>query len=605
MDQIPIRRALVSVSDKTGIVDFCRALAAHGAELISTGGTAKALRDAGLAVKDISEHTGFPEMLDGRVKTLHPKVHGGLLARRDSDEHLRAANEHGIALIDMVVVNLYPFEQTVANPEVTRENAIENIDIGGPSMVRSAAKNQDAVAVVTDPADYTALSEELGKTGGKLGLSTRRMLARKAFRLTAWYDHAIAEYLAHEEDYFAQQRMQRVEHVLATIPYREREIVRMHFGLGESPKYTLAEIAAMFHVSAERVRQLLERATRRLQHPIRNTDWPGRSVEPEDEFSQHKLVALKLRQRLRYGENPHQEAAFYAVGRHGEGLGKLAQLSGKELSYNNLLDLDAALRCASDFDEEPFAVVVKHTNPCGAAIGSSIAEAFARAYDCDPLSAFGGIVGLNRGFDFATAEQLIAGEKFIEAVVAPEFDPPAVEALVEKSKKKWRKSIRLVQASPVHSRGAPIEYRSVSGGMLAQQSDVLRVEASEIKVVTSHMPDSREMHELLFAWTLCRSYKSNAVVITAHKALLGFGAGQTSRVDATDHALQRAGEKARGAVLASDAFFPFPDSIEKAAKAGIAAIIQPGGSVRDDDVVKACNEHGVAMVFTGMRHFRH
>jgi phosphoribosylaminoimidazolecarboxamide formyltransferase/IMP cyclohydrolase len=526
MDQIPIRRALVSVSDKTGIVDFCKALAAHGAELISTGGTAKALRDAGLAVKDISEHTGFPEMLDGRVKTLHPKVHGGLLARRDSDEHLRTASEHGIALIDMVIVNLYPFEQTVANPEVTRENAIENIDIGGPSMVRSAAKNQDAVAVVTDPADYTALSEELGKTGGKLGLSARRMLARKAFRLTAWYDHAIAEYLKHLED-------------------------------------------------------------------------------EADDFSTFKLLALRNGEALRYGENPHQQAAFYATGRKQQGLGAYTKVSGKELSYNNLLDLDAALRCASDFDEEPFAAVVKHTNPCGAAIGSSIAEAFARAYDCDPLSAFGGIVGLNRGFDFATAEQLIAGEKFIEAVVAPEFDPPAVEALVEKSKKKWRKSIRLVQASPVHSRGAPIEYRSVSGGMLAQQSDVLRVEASEIKVVTSHMPDSREMHELLFAWTLCRSYKSNAIVITAHKALLGFGAGQTSRVDATDHALQRAGEKARGAVLASDAFFPFPDSIEKAAKAGIAAIIQPGGSVRDEEVVKACNEHGVAMVFTGMRHFRH
>jgi phosphoribosylaminoimidazolecarboxamide formyltransferase/IMP cyclohydrolase len=526
MDQIAIRRALVSVSDKAGIVDFCKALSERGVELISTGGTARALREAGMTVKDISEHTGFPEMLDGRVKTLHPKVHGGLLARRDLDEHQKTASEHGIAMIDLVVVNLYPFERTVANPEVTREDAIENIDIGGPSMVRSAAKNQDAVAVVTDPADYDALLTELKEKDGKLGLSTRRRLARKAFRLTSWYDHAIAEYLHHLED-------------------------------------------------------------------------------DEESFPPARLLSLSRGEKLRYGENPHQGATFYATGRNREGLGAYEKLSGKELSYNNFLDLDAALRCTADFEDEPFAVVIKHTNPCGAAVGGTAGEAFARAYDCDPLSAFGGIVGLNRPFDVATAEQFIAGEKFIEAVVAPEFDAEAIEALVEKSKKKWRKSIRLVQASPMHTRNAPVEYRSVSGGMLAQHTDVQRVEAAQIKVVTSHMPDDREMDELLFAWTLCRSYKSNAIVIAAHKALLGYGAGQTSRVDATDHALNRAGEKAKGAVLASDAFFPFPDSVEKAAKAGIAAVIQPGGSVRDEEVIKACNEHGVAMVFTGMRHFRH
>ncbi|MCC7507780.1 MAG: bifunctional phosphoribosylaminoimidazolecarboxamide formyltransferase/IMP cyclohydrolase [Planctomycetes bacterium] len=525
MDQVEIRRALVSVSDKTGVVEFCKALDARNVEIISTGGTAKALRDAGLRVKDISDHTGFPEMLDGRVKTLHPKVHGGLLARRDLDEHLRVAEEHDIGLIDMVIVNLYPFEATVAKPGVSREDAIENIDIGGPSMLRSAAKNHDAVAVVTDPADYAQLAKELEAKGGKLGISTRRRLALKAFRVTSWYDHAIAEHLQHLED-------------------------------------------------------------------------------DSDELTPNKLVALKSGTELRYGENPHQQAMFYATGRKPQGLGALLQLGGKELSYNNLLDLDAALRVSADFEDEPFAVVIKHTNPCGAAIGKGIAEAFVRAYDCDPLSAFGGIVGLNKPFDMATAEAFIAGEKFIEAVVAPDFAPEAIDALVEKSKKKWRKSIRLIKAAPPKLR-APLEYRSLAGGMLAQSSDVHRLDSDAIKVVTSGMPDNSELQELLFAWSLCRHYKSNAIVITAGRALLGYGAGQTNRVDATDHALHRAGAAAKGAVLASDAFFPFPDSIEKAAKAGIAAIIQPGGSVRDEEVIAACNERGVSMVFTGMRHFKH
>ncbi|MCA8911513.1 MAG: bifunctional phosphoribosylaminoimidazolecarboxamide formyltransferase/IMP cyclohydrolase [Planctomycetes bacterium] len=526
MDLIKIRRALVSVSDKTGVVDFCKALTQWGVELISTGGTAKALREAGLTVKDISEHTGFPEMLDGRVKTLHPKVHGGLLARRDLTEHMNTAKEHGIEPIDIVIVNLYPFEATVAKPDVSREDAIENIDIGGPSMVRSAAKNQDAVAVVTDPGDYEELRAELDNHDGQLGLGTRRKLARKAFRMTAWYDHAIAEYLAHLED----------------------------------------------------------------------------NVE---QMSGFKLLALKNGTELRYGENPHQQATFFATGRHNGGLGGLEQLSGKELSYNNLLDLDAAMRTVNEISDEPYAIVIKHTNPCGAAIGSSIAEAFARSYECDPLSAFGGIVGLNRTFDLATAEQFIAGEKFLEAVVAPAFDDDAVEALVEKSKKKWRKSIRLVKASPAHTKQPWIEYRSVNGGMLAQTFDDRRVEPGECKVVTSHVPDDRVMKELLFSWALCKHYKSNAICITNHKALLGYGAGQTSRVDATEHALLRAGDKAKGAVLASDAFFPFPDSIEKASEAGIIGIIQPGGSVRDEQVIAACEEHGIAMVFTGMRHFRH
>ncbi len=526
MDHVAIGRVLVSVSDKTGIVDFCKLLAGFGAELISTGGTAKALRDAGLKVKDISDHTGFPEMLDGRVKTLHPIVHGGLLARRDLPEHLQTAAQHKIGLIDMVIVNLYPFEATVAKAGVSFEDAIENIDIGGPSMLRSAAKNHDAVAVVTDASDYAALAQELKDHNGQLGHTTRRRLALKVFRLTSWYDHAIAEYLQEQ-------------------------------------------------------------------------------LDGQDSLSPAKLLALKHGQDLRYGENPHQQAAFYATGRRREGLGALKQISGKELSYNNILDLDAAMRACAETTDEPCAIVIKHTNPCGAATGNTIAEAFVRSYECDPLSAFGGIVGLNRPFDLATVEKFLEGEKFLEAVVAPEFHDDAVQALVENSKKKWRKSIRLVQAAPVQAARPPLEYRSVAGGMLAQTSDGHIDQAPELKVVTSTMPNSAHMKELHFAWRLCKHYKSNAIVITARKALLGYGAGQTNRVDATDHALHRAGERAKGAVLASDAFFPFPDSIEKAARAGISAIIQPGGSVRDQEVIEACNQHGIAMVFTGVRHFRH
>ncbi|MDH5641425.1 MAG: bifunctional phosphoribosylaminoimidazolecarboxamide formyltransferase/IMP cyclohydrolase, partial [Nitrospira sp.] len=459
-------------------------------------------------------------------KTLHPKVHGGLLARRDLPAHMETAKAHGISNIDLVVVNLYPFEATVARPDVSRENAIENIDIGGPSMVRSAAKNHSAVAVVTDPADYPELSDEIAANDGALGLATRRKLALKAFRHTSWYDHAIAEYLGHLEDC-------------------------------------------------------------------------------EERFPERKLVALSRVQALRYGENPHQPAAFYRTGRHPEGLGGLNQVSGKELSFNNLLDLEAAGRAVRDVDDRPFAVVIKHTNPCGAAVGGSIGEAFARAYDCDPLSAFGGIVGLNREFDLATAEQCLAGDKFLEAVIAPGFAEDAVEALVEKSKKKWRKSIRLVEVASVSRERSQTELRSVSGGVLMQDLDDQRIDAGEIKVVTERIPDDRLMRELMFGWTLIKHYKSNAIAITNHEALLGYGAGQTSRVDATEHALMRAGDKAKGAVLSSDAFFPFPDSIEKAAAAGVEAVIQPGGSRNDDAVIEACNKAGIAMVFTGMRHFRH
>lgn len=525
MDRVAIKRALISVSDKTGVVDFAKKLAGFGCELLSTGGTAKALRDAGLKVIDVSDYTGFPEMMDGRVKTLHPKVHGGLLARRDLPEHQDAATKHGIGMIDMVIVNLYPFEATVAKEGVTRDHAIENIDIGGPSMVRSAAKNHEAVAVVTDPGDYAALGAELDAQKGALLLATRKALARKAFRMTSWYDHAIAEWLCENDN----------------------------------------------------------------------------AVDP---FAPQRLVALSDGEKLRYGENPHQEAAFYRTGRVAQALGAMDKIAGKELSYNNLLDLDAALRVSCEFDSEPFAVIIKHTNPCGAAAGASIAEAFSRAYACDPVSAFGGIVGINRPFDKATAAAMLEGEKFIEALVAPDFDPAAVEAVLN-SDKKWRKSIRLIKARGLPLSPNPIEYRAVSGGMLVQHLDVRRVQPSQMKVVTSVQPDDRTMQELFYAWTFCKHFKSNAIVVARNKALLGYGAGQTNRVDSTKHALERAGDKARGAVLASDAFFPFADSIALAAAAGIAAVIQPGGSVRDEDVIAACEKAGIAMVFTGMRHFRH
>lgn len=519
MDKVKIKRALVSVSDKTGVIELCQTLAKYGVDLVSTGGTAAKLREAGLTVRDISDVTEFPEMMDGRVKTLHPRVHGGLLARRDLETHTTVAEEHGIGLIDMVIVNLYPFEQTVAKADVTREDAIENIDIGGPSMVRSAAKNHDSVAVVTDPSLYESLIAELNDNDGALGIKTRRRLALAAFRLTSWYDHAIAEYLdAHEET---------------------------------------------------------------------------------SEFPERRLIALDSGRTLRYGENPHQTAAFYRTA--GDGFGGMKQVSGKELSYNNLLDLEAALRAAYEFTDQPYAVVLKHTNPCGASLGTSLDEAFAKAYDCDPLSAFGGIVGLNRPLDAATAQRFVEGGKFLEAVVAPEIHDDAVKVILE-SDKKWRKSIRLIEAAPA---SATREYRSISGGVLMQSRDEAVAKEPEFRVVTDTNPDDATMKELQFAWGLCRHYKSNAICLTSGGVLVGYGAGQTSRVDATEHALQRAGDKAKGAVLASDAFFPFPDSIEKAAAAGVSAIVQPGGSVRDDAVIEACNKHAIAMVVTGMRHFRH
>jgi phosphoribosylaminoimidazolecarboxamide formyltransferase / IMP cyclohydrolase len=518
-----IRRALLSVTDKTGLVEFAKVLTGYGVELISTGGTARALREAGLAVKDISELTGFPEMLDGRVKTLHPRVHGGLLYIRGNQEHEAAVAAQGIAPIDMVVVNLYAFEKTAAQPGVPFGHLIENIDIGGPSMVRSAAKNFEDVAIVTRAADYPALIEELETRGGALGRPTRWQLARKAFALTAAYDTAIANTLDR----------------IADAPAPETPVV------------------------------------------------PDTTALPST-----LRINLPLAQSLRYGENPHQRAALYADG-SGLGVAGAPQLQGKELSFNNLVDLDACWELAQEFDETAVAIV-KHTNPCGAATGATILDAYQKALACDPVSAFGGVIGINREVDGAAAKEI--AKLFVEAIAAPGFTPEARERFGVK------KNLRLIElhAAPAH----PV-VKQVSGGMLLQDADIGRVTESELKVVTWRPPTPEELRSLLFAWRVCKHVKSNAIVYARDGQTLGMGAGQMSRVDAARFGAMKAVLPLNGCVAASDAFFPFPDGLETVAQAGATAVIQPGGSVKDQDVIAAADRLGVAMVFTGIRHFRH
>ena len=518
-----IRRALLSVTDKTGLVEFAQALASFGVELVSTGGTARALREAGLAVKDISDLTGFPEMLDGRVKTLHPRVHGGLLYIRGNKEHEAAVAAHGIEPIDMVVVNLYAFEKTAAQPGVAFGHLIENIDIGGPSMVRSAAKNFEDVAIVTRVADYPDLIQELKATHGSLSRETRWRLAKQAFATTAAYDTAIAN--------------------------------------------TLDQIAEAPEPSASAAAQAPSLpATLRINFP--------------------------LAQSLRYGENPHQRAALYADGT-GQGIAGARQLQGKELSFNNLVDLDACWELAQEFDE-PAAIIVKHTNPCGAATGATILEAYRKALACDPVSAFGGVIGINREVNGDAAAEI--AKLFVEAIAAPAFTAEARERFAAK------KNLRLVE---VHSAPARPVVKHVSGGLLLQDADTGRVNESELKVVTWRPPTAEELRSLLFAWRVCKHVKSNAIVYARDGQTVGVGAGQMSRVDAARFGAMKAVLPLKGSVAASDAFFPFPDGLEAVAAAGSTAVIQPGGSVRDEEVIAAADKLGMAMVFTGIRHFRH
>ncbi len=509
-------RALISVSDKRGIVAFAQGLVDLGYDIISTGGTLSLLQTNNVPVTAVDEVTGFPEMLDGRVKTLHPKIHGGLLGLRNNPEHVSTCKAHDITFIDLVVVNLYPFEKTISNPTVHLEDAIENIDIGGPSMLRSGAKNYQSVGIIVEPDQYESILAEMKNNSGKLSLKTKEKLAAKVFAHTSHYDGMIAQYLA-------------------------------------------------------------------------------KKFETETEFPEIVQPTLSKVSELRYGENPHQKAAFYSV-QGIKGFGELKQLHGKELSYNNIVDLEAAVLLVKE-TKLPASAIIKHTNPCGAAMGTTLIDAYKKAYEADPVSAFGSIVGLNRTVDKITATEI--AKTFVEAVIAPGFDDEALAVLQEKA------AIRLMVLDPFQFvEDRPI-FKYVHGGFLLQSPDTQSVQEEQLQTVTKIHPSSKQIDDLLFAFSIVKYVKSNAIVIVKDGQVIGVGAGQMSRVEAVEIALKKAGDKARGAVLASDAFFPFKDSVELAARAGISAIIQPGGSKRDQESVEACDSHGIGMVVTGIRHFRH
>jgi phosphoribosylaminoimidazolecarboxamide formyltransferase/IMP cyclohydrolase len=514
---LTVRRALLSVSDKHGLIPFASGLAELGVEILSTGGTCRALRDAGIEVIEVSDKTGFPEIMDGRVKTLHPTIHGGLLGRRGTDDAVM--DEHGIEPIDLLAVNLYPFEQTIAREDATIEDAIENIDIGGPAMIRAASKNHESVAVVVDPADYDSVLEALQDK--ILSPDMSRRLAAKAYAHTASYDTAITKYLSASLD--------------------------------------------------------------------------------DDALGERFLYAGSLVDRMRYGENPHQDAAFYVDQQAPKGsLASATQLQGKALSYNNIADADAALECVRQF-EAPACVIVKHANPCGVAVADDIGAAYEKAFQTDPTSAFGGIIAFNRPLDAVTAKTII-DQQFVEVIVAPDIAADAAEVLSEK------RNVRVLDTGPGEAASGGQEFKKVSGGLLVQSSDMGRITANDLQVVTDLAPTPEQIADMLFAWTVVKYVKSNAIIFCKDNMTVGVGAGQMSRVYSTKIAAIKAADEGlsvKGSVMASDAFFPFRDGIDAAAETGIAAIIQPGGSMRDDEVIAAANEHGLAMVFTGMRHFRH
>ncbi len=516
-----VKRALLSVSDKNGLADLARQLAERGVELLSTGGTARLLREQGLTVTDVSAVTGFPEIMDGRVKTLHPAIHGGLLGRRGTDDAVMA--EHQIAAIDLLVVNLYPFRETVAIPGCVLDDAIENIDIGGPAMVRAAAKNHASVGVVVSPSDYPAIIEAMNASDGALPLSLRRRLAAKAFAHTAAYDAAISGWLQSREEY----------------------------------------------------------------------------ADAEEAFPQQVTLSFDKRLDLRYGENPHQKAAFYTEGGAAKGIASAQQIQGKALSFNNIADADAAVQCVAQF-ETPACVIVKHANPCGVAVAGDIGSAYQRAYATDPTSAFGGIIAFNRPLDGETA-RAITSQQFAEVIIAPELEPDATAALGAK------KNLRVLVLSNMEQ-AQGLDMKRVGGGVLLQTPDNLQLQAADLKVVSARQPEEAEVRDMLFAWRVVHYVKSNAIIFARDNMTIGVGAGQMSRVYSTRIAAIKAadaGLEVKGSVMASDAFFPFRDGVDAGAEHGISAIIQPGGSIRDDEVIAAADEHGLAMVFTGVRHFRH
>ncbi len=540
-----IKRALISVSDKTGIIEFAKSLADFGVEIISTGGTAKTLRDAGLTVTEVSEVTGFPEMMDGRVKTLHPKIHGAFLALRDNQEHLAAMKTHSIEPIDLLVVNLYPFEQTVENEDVSLAGAVEQIDIGGPAMIRSASKNWRDVAVVTDPKLYEYILNEMKDSDGALSLKTRQRLAVLAYTRTASYDLAISSYLA-----------------------RQLSGEDLNFLEPFNPLGNLTFI---------------------------ETD--SQETENDSELEDYVSIELAKVSDLRYGENPHQRAALYEANESG-GIARAEQLHGKEMSFNNYVDAEAAWNLVCEFDELACAII-KHTNPSGVGVGSSNEEAYRRALATDPISAFGGIVAFNNSVDAKAAESV--NEIFTEVVLAPDFDAEALEIF------KKKKNLRVLRVGKNEGENS-LEYKQISGGFLVQNRDDLIITAKDLKVVSEKQPTKAEIRTLLFAWKVCKHVKSNAIVFANENQTVGVGAGQMNRVDSVRIAAMRAektGLDLKNTVLASDALFPFRDNVDEAAKFGIAAIIQPGGSVKDEEVIQAANEHGLAMVFTGARHFKH
>lgn len=518
-----IKRAIISVTDKSGVVDFARKLTGFGIQILSTGGTARTLKDAGIAVTDVSQYTGFPEMMDGRVKTLHPKIHGGILGRRDKPEHMRQMGEHGIDPIDMVVINLYQFDKAVARPDCTFEEAIENIDIGGPSMIRSAAKNFESVAVVTDPSDYHFIIKEMEEGGCVLSQDTKFRLARKAFSATARYDTMIAHYLEKMSD---------------------------------KPEETI-------------------------------------------HFPEIFTPAFEKVQHLRYGENPHQRGAFYReIGFSGSSVTRAKKLQGKEMSYNNYLDANSAFELVREFIE-PTAVIVKHNNPCGVASADDLKDAYCSARDTDPVSAFGGVIALNTIVDEYTAAEI--AKTFVEVIVAPEFSVEALEVFQKKT------NVRLLETGPLtHLAEGTMDFKRITGGLLIQDMDLgIGDDIANIRIVSSRHPSDEEMDSLCFTWKVCKHVKSNAIIFGKGAETVGIGAGQMSRVDSVRLAVSKSRSHISGCVMASDAFFPFRDAIDEAAKVGITAVIQPGGSIKDDEVIKAIDEYNMAMVFTGVRHFRH
>ncbi len=526
-----IKRALFSVSDKTGLVEFARGLNALGVELVSTGGTAKSLAEAGLPVMNVSDITHFPEMLDGRVKTLHPAVHGALLADRTKPEHMATIGAHGITPIDLVVVNLYPFAETIAKPGVTREEAVENIDIGGPSMIRSAAKNHASVAVVVSPGDYPAVLTEMEKSGGELSAQTLARLAVQAYAHTAAYDATITNYLSQGAE---------------------------------------------------------------------GTEEAGQR------FPELLTLSFTKVQDLRYGENPHQKAAFYREPSVSSGLANADKLHGKELSFNNIYDLNAAYNLVLEFSDQstPAAAIIKHTNPCGAAIAGTLAEAFTKAREGDPISAFGGILAVNQPLDAETANLITGKNTFFEAVIAPGYSEEAYTILT--TKKQWCANLVLLKAQPVSGTAKEeYDYKRVSGGLLVQTADTAMLKPGDTETASERQATAAEMSDLMLAWKLVKHVKSNAIVLVKDRQLVGVGAGQMNRVQSVRLAVTQAGDKAKGAVLASDAFFPFPDGPEAALQAGVTAIIQPGGSKKDEEAIAIADQYGAAMVLTGRRHFRH